>query len=215
VSGFLGRVAARAVGQAAAARPRLPGLYEERAPGGLEVVDVEATAARPTSDAPGPVEATRTPRPAELEPPAQRPTATATAPVAAREHAEPRAPLSNTSPQAGSGAARVGAAGTEPDGPAPPPAGDLTELEAVVAAVAAEPTVATARPLAAAAEPPRAAAPPRPAARNEQPAVRVHIGRLEVRATLPEPVPQPARREAPRQAELSLSDYLRGKRAAP
>ena len=48
MSGFLGRVAARAVGQAAAARPRLPGLYEEPAPGGLEVVDADAPAPRPS-----------------------------------------------------------------------------------------------------------------------------------------------------------------------
>jgi hypothetical protein len=52
------------------------------------------------------------------------------------------------------------------------------------------------------------------AAREEPPPVRVHIGRLEVRANLqeaprPAPVPQAAELEG-----LSLSDYLRGRREA-
>jgi hypothetical protein len=48
------------------------------------------------------------------------------------------------------------------------------------------------------------------------PSVRVHIGRLEVRANVQQapPQPQPPRRAEPRAQELSLSDYLRGKRAA-
>jgi hypothetical protein len=42
----------------------------------------------------------------------------------------------------------------------------------------------------------------------------VHIGRLEVRASLEQPAPQPRRREEPRRPpELSLSDYLRGRQA--
>jgi hypothetical protein len=51
-------------------------------------------------------------------------------------------------------------------------------------------------------------------ARREEPAVRVHIGRLEVRANLQHPPPEQPRREAPRGEELSLADYLRGKREA-
>jgi hypothetical protein len=214
VSGFLARVAARAVGQPAAARPRLPGLYEQPAGSGLEVVDTEATAPRPTQAAAAPFEGSRTAGPTELAPPARPTAAPATRPGPARERAEPRTPASNTLLQTRSGAARIDPAGDERAEPASPPQqpGELLELEAAVAAVAAEPRVATARPLPAA-EPPRAAA-PRTAAREEQPAVRVHIGRLEVRATLPEPAPQAARREAPRPPDLSLSDYLRGKRAA-
>jgi hypothetical protein len=47
----------------------------------------------------------------------------------------------------------------------------------------------------------------------ERPIVRVHIGRLEIRATLPEPQPSrpaPIREAAPE--TLSLSKYLRGSR---
>jgi hypothetical protein len=48
----------------------------------------------------------------------------------------------------------------------------------------------------------------------EREPVRVHIGRLEVRANLqeasqPRPLPEPSEPE-----ELSLSDYLRGRRGA-
>jgi hypothetical protein len=50
------------------------------------------------------------------------------------------------------------------------------------------------------------------AASAESPAVRVHIGRLEVRANLQEQPRRPERPPAPRPQELSLSDYLRGRR---
>jgi hypothetical protein len=51
-------------------------------------------------------------------------------------------------------------------------------------------------------------------AREEPPPVRVHIGRLEVRANLHEP-PRREPRPEPREPEgLSLSDYLRGRRGA-
>jgi hypothetical protein len=51
-------------------------------------------------------------------------------------------------------------------------------------------------------------------AREEPPPVRVHIGRLEVRANLQEqPRPAPVLQPQPAEPEgLSLSDYLRGKR---
>jgi hypothetical protein len=44
--------------------------------------------------------------------------------------------------------------------------------------------------------------------------VRVHIGRLEVRANLEQPQPQRPRRESERPQGLTLSDYLRGRRSA-
>ncbi len=48
----------------------------------------------------------------------------------------------------------------------------------------------------------------------EPPAVRVHIGRLEIRANLPEPAssrpPTPPRKDAAK--GVSLGDYLRGTR---
>jgi hypothetical protein len=104
-------------------------------------------------------------------------------------------------------------------------------VESVVEPTSAErgAAVAPASPTAAASAPPPAAAaaqpvarlaftdPPPPAAPTaaaaERRPVRVHIGRLEVRAALQEtPMPQPAR-ERPRPPELSLGDYLRGRRS--
>jgi hypothetical protein len=56
-----------------------------------------------------------------------------------------------------------------------------------------------------------AAPPAHPSAAEERPETRVHIGRLEVRANL-QPAPPPRRREPERAPELSLTDYLRGSR---
>jgi hypothetical protein len=74
----------------------------------------------------------------------------------------------------------------------------------------------TARNEAVAAVPLAAAALPQPPAREEREAqqpARVHIGRLEIRATVQEqPKPQPRRREPRRSEGLSLGDYLKGSR---
>jgi hypothetical protein len=48
----------------------------------------------------------------------------------------------------------------------------------------------------------------------DEPPVRVHIGRLEVRANLEQPAPKPPRREPERPQSPTLSDYLRGRRSA-
>jgi hypothetical protein len=48
----------------------------------------------------------------------------------------------------------------------------------------------------------------------DEPPVRVHIGRLEVRANLEQPAPKPQRREPERPQGPTLSDYLRGRRSA-
>jgi hypothetical protein len=48
----------------------------------------------------------------------------------------------------------------------------------------------------------------------DEPPVRVHIGRLEVRANLEQPAPKPQRREPERPQSPTLSDYLRGRRSA-
>jgi hypothetical protein len=48
----------------------------------------------------------------------------------------------------------------------------------------------------------------------DEPPVRVHIGRLEVRANLEQPAAGPERREPQRQQGPTLSDYLRGRRGA-
>ena len=82
--------------------------------------------------------------------------------------------------------------------------------QSVPAPVAAAAPLAQALPAAAARG---AAPPPAPAAaREEGPPVRVHIGRLEVRANVQPPPAERPRREAPRDDGLSLADYLRGKR---
>jgi hypothetical protein len=47
-----------------------------------------------------------------------------------------------------------------------------------------------------------------------EPPVRVHIGRLEVRANLEQPASKPERREPARPQGQTLSDYLRGRRTA-
>ncbi|MQA99730.1 MAG: hypothetical protein GEU78_05475 [Actinobacteria bacterium] len=47
---------------------------------------------------------------------------------------------------------------------------------------------------------------------EEPPPVRVHIGRLEVRANLNQAPRQPSRHETRQSERLSLADYLRGKR---
>ena len=58
-----------------------------------------------------------------------------------------------------------------------------------------------------------AAAEPRPSS-TQPPPVRVHIGRLEVRAKVQEPPRPQVLREEPREQGLSLADYLRGGRDA-
>jgi hypothetical protein len=52
------------------------------------------------------------------------------------------------------------------------------------------------------------------AAAPEAPAVRVHIGRLEVRANLQAAPPAPPAARPPRHDGVALSAYLRGKRDA-
>jgi hypothetical protein len=223
VSDFLTRVASRAVGQSASAQPRLPALFERAEPAGAMVESEETPIAAPPS------------RPAASEREAPRPVGPPREEVPVeRQAAAPRAPVPEAAPPVG----------PPPPWPAPEPAlretvvvtsppatrivretvGEReTPVEAAAAvraepvspapAVIAAPAVA-ARPAAAEADPPAPAAEAR--ARAEAPAVRVHIGRLEVRASLHEaPAPErPAGRERPEPDGLSLADYLRGERAA-
>jgi hypothetical protein len=207
VSDLIGRIAARAVGAPALAQPRAAApLVGE---GGLEVLDEEvvvpsagpvpADAAQPAGPVPAAAAAPRASNPARDI--AAKPVTEIEVPPAAGLPG----PAAEELPRRGRHLSAPQRASVDP-----------TEVQLGVPA--AEPrAAATAVPvLASAAAPVVTAPPPAPAAvtttREEQPPVRVHIGRLEVRANLqeqprPVPVPQPAEPEA-----LSLSDYLRGRR---
>jgi hypothetical protein len=211
VSDFLGRVAARAVGQAALAQPRLPPLFapaETVAPDdGLEAVSTaEAPAPRGVLEPAHVREATNvTPR----TPP--RATEPDVAAVRARLPAQPALAVS-----AAERAAREPDGAAEPRRAAEPPAvrapGELeTPQRAAEPAVALPALTVVATPI----DVYHSVPPLAPVARDDAPPVRVHIGRLEIRANVQEPPrPQPAPRESRRAEELSLGDYLRGRRDA-
>jgi hypothetical protein len=191
--GFLARVAARAVGQAAVASPRLPARFEERgfaAAEGLETIGLEVAAPPPAArraDARATEPLARRVLPAAAKVVSER--------VPAAEPTRAAKPRHDVQPAQHKDRAVTATALPKPLASPPSPV--------------AEARLAHERP----APPPRA---PSPSAvvREETPPVRVHIGRLEVRASLPEPAAQPPRRETPRTPGLSLSDYLRGERAA-
>jgi len=229
VSDFLSRVAARAVGEAPVARPRLPSAFEDGGiPGdaALEVVDAEISAAG-------------APRPADVPLPAAgrdtpTPVPNASGPVTPKIPSgkpEPVVHATQGHPDQAAQASRVATGervqrrpepelapaaprSVEPGRVAPAPVAGVPEGAAVPVAVptaiAAPVTSVVSTPLRAPALAPADAA----HAAVESPAVRVHIGRLEVRANLQQPAPsEPARGEG-RPQELSLADYLRGKRVA-
>ena len=203
MSAFLARLAARAVGQVPVAQPRLPSLFE--APSepaeprhALEAIDDEVAV--------GP-EATATPASADS------PVGAATSPTAAlaiRDRAtkrtEPsrpgqdqdvRRPRTVVADHAGPGEGELAAdpavaPQTSPVVPAMP-----LSVATPVASRSADEGVRIASPSAA-----------------EPPPVRVHIGRLEIRANLPEPAPvrPPARQGREEARSVSLADYLRGAR---
>jgi len=215
VSDFLSRMAARAVGEPAAARPRVPALFEKPGAAGeatLEVVDEEVVAPRGTAGREEPHPAgTRAPAaspPAWPRPdpePATAPPAPGATPSAPRPHEIAVPPRAISSAQHHERLPEPLQAGrperlavTAADGRNPPLASAAVRVTPAVPAVAAAPEPALSAPAA--------------VARHDEPAVRVHIGRLEVRANLQQPAPKQPRREAPRAEELSLADYLRGKR---
>lgn len=210
MSDLLGRLAARAVGAPALAQPLLPVSPAGAAAGGIEVVDeqVAAPGAPPRALAQPPDEPGRagphrvleeTPGPAAPVEAAQTVPLAVPPPAPASEPPRRERPLPAPEP-----VSAVPATDAEPDArPAEP------RTAVTVSAVPATPAVPV--PAAPAGPPTPAAA---AAARDEPPPVRVHIGRLEVRASLEEaPRPQPL--AVPRQPDgLSLSDYLRGRRGA-
>lgn len=210
MSDFLGRIAARAVGEASLAQPRLPALFEQPTGTealGLGIVDEEVVAPararqvqRPARSQPA-REARAREAPGPLAPPEvvrgrEQPAAASVAAVPAPQVAEPSTPSDTLS-----------LGGSEALAPLPPPAA-ATEQP-----VPTPPVVVPATPSTIDARVPEPAAPAAPAVgRDEPPAVRVHIGRLEVRANLQQTPPEPRPREGARPHELSLADYLRGKR---
>jgi hypothetical protein len=210
VSDFIGRVAARAVGERAAASPRVPSLFE--APGAgpgaaLEVIDEEVVAPTPTRASPGAPLAPRRPGdpPAPSAAPAPLPGETA----AVRVETDALPP---TEQEAEASPRKTGERTPERVATTPasaPPRTQPEEHAPAVAAIAA-PVLTPALPVVARA--PGHAVPMPAATAAGPPAVRVHIGRLEVRANLQEQPRRPERPPVLRPQELSLSDYLRGRR---
>lgn len=218
MSDFVSRVAARAVGQAASAQPRLPALFEPSGPGGggLEAVEemvAPTPAASRSAASPAALEAGRAlEHPVAAPPGLARPQPGRPAPAtpARPRHRQGYSASDKLSPAAagdGGAAAESFVEPTSAERGAVAPASPIAPVSAPSAAAAAAQPVARAAPVA---SPPPVA---RTAAAAEQRPVRVHIGRLEVRAALQEaPIPQRAR-ERPRPQELSLGDYLRGRRS--
>ena len=216
MSAFLTRLAARAVGQAAIAQPRLPSLFEAASEPShsLDVIDDEVAV--------GPEAAvTRSVAPAPANSPAGDRTARAVSPVAASRAAAEA--IRDVASQRTEPARRQDAIGNPGRRRARTVVADhaATEEQAIASdtspvahrslIVPAEP-LSVARPVASrsADEATRSARPSGP----EPPAVRVHIGRLEIRANLPESAParRPARQVREDSRSISLADYLRGAR---
>lgn len=211
--GFLGRVASRGVGEATAARPRLAdpfGPREAVAPVGLEMLDLEAA---PVSGPTRRVEAVaatagvppseRGGEPPELEVPSFLPRG----PEVARPPWVTPAKAAAPAAASRSENERHDVVPRPRRGTTEPPSAAQVENEPVAAAPLARATPVAPAPVAS------AAAAVLPVAAEQQPAVRVHIGRLEVRANLEQPLKQPQQRRESRRSELTLSDYLRGRQA--
>jgi hypothetical protein len=201
VSDFISRIAARAVGTPPLARPRLPTFFANAAAAD-DAGDVQEGVVAPTApQVQAQAEVPPHEPPFEPKPDVESPT-----PGSPEEHIEVAAQASRDSVLVRERATihqREIAVHVEPP---PEERHELIPQPRATVAVQATPVVL---------EPERAAAVPAPAARAEEvPSVRVHIGRLEVRANLQQAPPQRARRAEPRAPELSLSDYLRGKREA-
>ena len=206
MSDFLGRIAARAVGQATVAQPRVRALFAELEPASaesrLEVVKTEAPTAAAVPH--GVRETPRTEFPARTSSPESE--------FAARVRSQPRPSIANLAEPV----ARSDALRRSDDPPARFEAeiADAAPIDADIGRQTPAEAVTAALPILAV---PASPAPPEAVsvAREEPPpVVRVHIGRLEVRANVQEPRSPAAHRESPRPQELSLADYLRGRREA-
>lgn len=209
MSDFIGRVAARAVGQRAAASPRVPSLFEAGAPPGaaLEVIDEEIVAPAPTRATLGAPAAPRRSGDSPVASAAPAPLPGESAAMRVEADALPPAEPGVEAPPRETGERTPEPVATTPSSA---PSGTQHEERAPAAVAVAAPVLTPALPVVARAP---AHAVPMPAATPaEPPAVRVHIGRLEVRANLQEQPRRPERPPVPRPPELSLGDYLRGRR---
>lgn len=229
---FLARIAARAVGAPPAARPRPAAIFEEPAPRAGEAGDVAERETRgrivAESSRRQPRAQAATPEPITTERPA---------PAHEREAAPPRPDsVENSEPERVGRAEPAGAAEEREARPrrvvgpdeavvtvpvrtraTSPHAEERDAADGIdQEAPAPAPAVVAARPVPA----PRMIGAPSPAparwdtpvsAAAEQGTVKVHIGRLEVRAEVRE-TPRPEPRPVPEPATLSLGDYLRGER---
>ena len=207
MSDFFSRLAARSVGDASNVRPS----------GGLGVSAAPTAAPAVPAAAPPPV-VRATPAAPEVR---------ATLPEAPLEHPVPDEPIAASDPPPVERAEAVPSA-TPPvpeQEPEPVPARTREFLAPAAQAESrssAASVVVPAIPVAAAAPVVRHVAETRlqrvhsvAIAAADEPPVRVHIGRLEVRANLEQPSPKPKSRQERAAAEgLSLSEYLRGRKGA-
>jgi hypothetical protein len=205
VSDLLSRLAARAVGEAPRAQPRIAILDDVGvvAPEAAPEAVADALAARAIPVAPA--VRSETPETRVTPPPARQPLPAVPPPAAAEraeDIAEQRTVDAPSSPEPAAervepqvAAARVKAA------PAPPVVPAAPALSAPVVTRIANTHVERVHTVATMAA--------------DEPPVRVHIGRLEVRANLEQTPPQPSPREPDRPEEgPSLADYLRGRQSA-
>lgn len=210
MSDFIGRVAARAVGERAAASPRVPSLFEAAGPGpgaALEVIDEEVVPPAPARASPGAPAAPSQPGASPAPAAASAPMPSETPAVSGETDVLPPSKRgAEASPRKNGERTPEPAATT----PASAPRRTQSEERAPAAAAIAAPVLTPALPVVARA--PAHAVPMPAAAAAEPPAVRVHIGRLEVRAHLQEQPRRPERPPVAKPQELSLSDYLRGRR---
>jgi len=219
VSDFLGRLAARAVGHVSTAQPRLPARFEDGLGGaddeGLEVVETEVAAAPAHGSRAAMDVRSRRSRGSDAgqdTAAAQRSGIPIEGGLSRHEAVQPAEPSSPVAPVM---VVDTVMRASSPFGPAPADADSVleairTEVSPLVAASVvtthvAEEVLRTSRPD----ELGRSSGVGAP----EPPVVRVHIGRLEIRASLPES--QPSRPAPIRESgtnTVSLSAYLRGSR---
>lgn len=207
MSDLLTRLAARAVGVAAVAQPLALPPFDAS---GLEVVDGEHMARPAAGPGAEPAAATDHAEAVQASTP-EGPAPDVPRPTAVRPAAHETAARVQVVARPDAGASPVPPTMGPQPVPTPAPLVAASPLPGPLP-TASPPHIVSARPLPAV--PSRVTSPARTddAPEADAPTVRIHIGRLEVRANLTQ-VPPP-KREPPAAAgqELSLSDYLRGDR---